>query len=1055
MGDDEFVQPSGKTTPEGKDIYVAKPTSATVQQQVSEKRVQTFGSGGGKLSDTQRVAVTSGGETKWVTPEKAKFQSAPGTLKFKEAEAKIKSREKLVSTIRQQLEIIPEDTPEEERRQRIADVLRSQGKEVTIDATGNIISTEPGSTRKTTITSEGRIVRTPISATVSSPFTESYIKGKKSFIERVSMPQGRIAETLTRQGKNLEDFDNHFLVYSDVPGQKTIIDTKRKVDDPMLLRIPKSATYKRGFGSNIGTGIEKPEKWLSKQEDDTIQLRKFKPSDFARGYKKGERTVSLIVKKSGIFDTSWIDEEMKLSKQRQASFEEEGTKLSSLFAKGEEIGRYPLSLEKGWRQDKEEKPVKNIITTAAFFGLPKLLKLTGSVMAATGVKVWKPIQLGFGLGLPSLYGASIYSRVKSQPKSKQWEELGRIQSSEIEPMIIGSLLGTKYWQKLEGIYRTRGMKKVPAEKLISKKVLSGGGLDEYPPSQHLKLFKEAKNPLDEIKFQSKKPLSSKPLKIAFDLDQTLINKRLDLRPGTKEVLTLLKKEGHSINLFTHSSKVRAEKILKRKGIFDLFDNKVYREDYALGKSSTFNKDISKYNFDVLIDNDPAIISRLLKSGQKGILIKKYNSYKPNEILEWNNIYSKIYTKTLKIVDKSPLVVLHAASGSKQTAFTDVLYQNKNLKILQGGDYIRGGFVAPSDKLAAGFLGVGKGGKYEERFSFNLFSPYSEPTAVAVYPKGVRLRGSYSVGKASKTGQILRKFKGKDILGVVDIPRIKTEPEGILPPMTELIPKNSRFYVNWRGVRVPIKEYDVLSKLTITRTTKPVTFGGVSKSLEVPRSSSLTPGSFINIPALSKYIAPRSKPQKDYRLKSIFDDLYKYPTSKPSKYSKQRSSRSSRLKSSLSSLLSSPRTLKSSLVSSQTSSLVSSALSSISSLSSSTSSLTSSTSSSRSSLLSSSTSKSSRTDFFKDTTTTGGGWKLPSLEILGKTKKPYYPPSANFAYTPDFIASIENQYAKPFKNLKTKIWTGQERRLKIKGWKFITPLPKVKQRRIKKVIRRKK
>jgi len=103
MGDDEFVQPSGKVTDTGEPIYEAKPTATTVQQQVSEGRVQTFGSGGGKISDTQRVAVTSGGETKWVTPEKAKFQSAKGTLKFKEAEKKIKAKEELRETIKQRI----------------------------------------------------------------------------------------------------------------------------------------------------------------------------------------------------------------------------------------------------------------------------------------------------------------------------------------------------------------------------------------------------------------------------------------------------------------------------------------------------------------------------------------------------------------------------------------------------------------------------------------------------------------------------------------------------------------------------------------------------------------------------------------------------------------------------------------------------------------------------------------------------------------------------------------------------------------------------------------
>lgn len=80
------VVPSGKVTKEGKTIWKAAPTQTDVQKEVSEKRVQTFSSGGEKLSDTQRVAISSGGETKWVTPEKAMRIEPIGTLKYQEAE---------------------------------------------------------------------------------------------------------------------------------------------------------------------------------------------------------------------------------------------------------------------------------------------------------------------------------------------------------------------------------------------------------------------------------------------------------------------------------------------------------------------------------------------------------------------------------------------------------------------------------------------------------------------------------------------------------------------------------------------------------------------------------------------------------------------------------------------------------------------------------------------------------------------------------------------------------------------------------------------------------
>jgi len=92
---------SGRQTKEGKDIWVAPPpTPPTVTAQAGATRRQTFGSGGQKLSDTQRVAITSGGETKFVTPERALSQSAPGTLKYKEAEQKLEARQEIEQTIR-------------------------------------------------------------------------------------------------------------------------------------------------------------------------------------------------------------------------------------------------------------------------------------------------------------------------------------------------------------------------------------------------------------------------------------------------------------------------------------------------------------------------------------------------------------------------------------------------------------------------------------------------------------------------------------------------------------------------------------------------------------------------------------------------------------------------------------------------------------------------------------------------------------------------------------------------------------------------------------------
>ena len=96
------VVPSGRFTKEGKPIFKATPTQADVRREVSEQRVQTFGPGGRKISDTGRVKVTVGGEEKFVTPERA--LAIGSEAQKEEAKGKIKRRQELESTIRARFE---------------------------------------------------------------------------------------------------------------------------------------------------------------------------------------------------------------------------------------------------------------------------------------------------------------------------------------------------------------------------------------------------------------------------------------------------------------------------------------------------------------------------------------------------------------------------------------------------------------------------------------------------------------------------------------------------------------------------------------------------------------------------------------------------------------------------------------------------------------------------------------------------------------------------------------------------------------------------------------
>ena len=97
------VVETGRYTDKGQPIYKAAPTQTDIRREASEQRVQTFGSGGQKLSDTGRVEVNVQGEKKWVTPEKA-LDISSDKAKIAEAEGKIARREKLEQTIKARYE---------------------------------------------------------------------------------------------------------------------------------------------------------------------------------------------------------------------------------------------------------------------------------------------------------------------------------------------------------------------------------------------------------------------------------------------------------------------------------------------------------------------------------------------------------------------------------------------------------------------------------------------------------------------------------------------------------------------------------------------------------------------------------------------------------------------------------------------------------------------------------------------------------------------------------------------------------------------------------------
>ena len=197
------VEPSGRFTKEGKPIFQRKKTETDVQREISEQRVQTFGPGGRKISDTGRVKVTVGGEEKFVTPERA---LAVGSEAQKaEAKGKIKRREQLESTIKARFEREAEEAKVEVER-RIA-----KKKVVKL------------------VDVEKEEVAKPISR------LETFSPAARKRLGITETPEG--------------------LLEVETGGDRKIIVTGGK--EPTI--VPKSAEFRTGFESQLGVGFRREE----------------------------------------------------------------------------------------------------------------------------------------------------------------------------------------------------------------------------------------------------------------------------------------------------------------------------------------------------------------------------------------------------------------------------------------------------------------------------------------------------------------------------------------------------------------------------------------------------------------------------------------------------------------------------------------------------------------------------------------------------------------------------------------------------------------------------
>lgn len=132
---------------------------------------------------------------------------------------------------------------------------------------------------------------------------------------------------------------------------------------------------------------------------------------------------------------------------------------------------------KGFGEGLRDKPIKTAATTGVFIALPAVLGGAGKVISPVAKALPKAsavVSTGVKVGLPVLYGGSIFFRTAQEPTTQtKAEKLGEITSTEIAPMLIGSEIGTKSLQKVGDWWRTRGRTEVPVEKYVIKDVLAG------------------------------------------------------------------------------------------------------------------------------------------------------------------------------------------------------------------------------------------------------------------------------------------------------------------------------------------------------------------------------------------------------------------------------------------------------------------------------------------------------------------------------------------------------------------------------------------------------
>ena len=129
--------------------------------------------------------------------------------------------------------------------------------------------------------------------------------------------------------------------------------------------------------------------------------------------------------------------------------------------------------------------------------------------------------------------------------------------------------------------------------------------------------------------------------IVFDMDNTLADELgKAARPGILELLEKLKEDGHTLSIWTNSTRIRALIILKDLGLRKYFTKLVFREDYD-PENKGIGKDLRTIDGDCLIDDDPREIAFTKSIGKRAFLIKPFRGGSSASQKELKDLYKYI------------------------------------------------------------------------------------------------------------------------------------------------------------------------------------------------------------------------------------------------------------------------------------------------------------------------------------------------------------------------------------------------------------------------------